>query len=217
MAYCQLSTGHGGWPLTILMTSQGNPFFAATYIPKNSRHGRVGMVDLVPRVKEIWENRRGEVLESAANNAQIIAKASDWAIDDSIPTQKTLELGFQQLKGNFDPEYGGFGDAPKFPSPHQLLFLLHYGRSTGNGDAYEMVAKTLIQMRLGGIFDHIGFGFHRYSTDATWLLPHFEKMLYDQAMIALAAIETYATSKDEVFKEIADRIFDYVLRDYDIT
>ena len=213
MAYCQLSTGHGGWPLTIIMTPEGNPFFAATYIPKNSRHGRVGMLDLIPRVENIWTTRRSEVLNSAANNAEIISKASDWAIDAAIPSQKIRTLGYEQLKDNYDPEYGGFGNAPKFPSPHQLLFLLDYAKSSDDADAYEMVAVTLQKMRLGGIFDQIGFGFHRYSTDAIWLLPHFEKMLYDQAMIALASIEAYAALKEEVFKEIAERIFEYVLRD----
>ena len=133
------------------MTPNGNPFFAATYIPKNSRHGRVGMIDLIPRVEDVWENRRAEVIDSAANNAQIIGKASDWAIDDSIPSHDTLVRGYQQLKDNFDSENGGFGNAPKFPSPHQLLFLLDYGRNTGDDEAYEMVAKTLLEMRLGGI------------------------------------------------------------------
>ena len=213
MAYCQLSTGHGGWPLTIIMTPEANPFFAATYIPKSSRHGRVGMLDLIPRVQNVWATRRGEVEDSAANNAEIINKASDWAIDTSIPSRETLMLGYQQLKDNYDPEHGGFGKAPKFPSPHQLLFLLDHGWATGDRDAFEMVEKTLQRMRLGGLFDHVGFGFHRYSTDAEWLLPHFEKMLYDQAMIALAATEAFAVLGDDRLKEIADRIFTYVIRD----
>ena len=213
MTYCQLSTGHGGWPLTILMTPGKEPFFAGTYIPKHSRHGRIGMLDLIPRVQGIWASRREEVLESARNNTEILSKASDWAIDTSVPGKSVLSHAYRQLSENFDPVHGGFGTAPKFPSPHQLLFLTDYHKWTGEESALEMVKTTLRNMRLGGVFDQVGYGFHRYSTDAEWLLPHFEKMLYDQAMIALAAIETYDLTGELVYKEIADRIFEYVFRD----
>ncbi|MBX2822471.1 MAG: thioredoxin domain-containing protein, partial [Rhodothermaceae bacterium] len=213
MTYCQLSTGHGGWPLTIIMTPDKEPFFAGTYIPKYSRHGRVGMMDLIPRVQGIWDSRRQEVLDSAKQNTEILNKASEWTVDTSVPGKAVLDHAFRQLSENFDDLHGGFGTAPKFPSPHQLLFLIDHYQATGESSALEMVKKTLQKMRLGGMFDHVGFGFHRYSTDAQWLLPHFEKMLYDQAMIALAAIETYYVTTDSIYKEIADRIFDYVFRD----
>ena len=213
MTYCQLSTGHGGWPLTILMTPEREPFFAGTYIPKHSRHGRIGMMDLIPRVQGIWESRRQEVLDSARQNTETLNKASEWAVDTSVPSKAVLGHAFRELNQNFDEQHGGFGTAPKFPSPHQLLFLIDHYRATGESSALEMVKMTLQKMRLGGVFDHFGFGFHRYSTDAQWLLPHFEKMLYDQAMIALAAIETYSVTSHSIYKEIADRIFDYVFRD----
>ena len=213
MTYCQLSTGHGGWPLTIIMTPDKEPFFAGTYLPKQSRHGRVGMMDLIPRVQGIWESRHQEVLDSARQNTEILNKASEWVVDTSVPGKAVLDHAYRQLSENFDDQHGGFGTAPKFPSPHQLLFLIDYHQATGEGSALEMVKMTLQKMRLGGIFDHIGFGFHRYSTDAQWLLPHFEKMLYDQAMIALAAIETYNVTQEHIYREIADRIFDYVYRD----
>ena len=213
MTYCQMSTGHGGWPLTILMTPDKEPFFAGTYIPKYSRHGRIGMMDLVPRVQDVWIKRRQEVLESARNNTEIISKASEWAVDTSIPGKAVLSHAYRQLSENFDPVYGGFGQSPKFPSPHQLLFLIDYYKWTREEHALDMVKTTLRKMRLGGVFDQVGFGFHRYSTDEEWLLPHFEKMLYDQAMIALAAIEVSAITKEEIYKDIVDRIFEYVFRD----
>ena len=213
MTYCQLSTGHGGWPLTIIMTPEKEPFFAGTYIPKHSRHGRVGMMDLMPRVSDIWTNRREEVLGSARNNTEVLNKASEWAVDTSIPGKAVLSHAYRQLSENYDPVHGGFGTAPKFPSPHQLLFLIDYYKWSGEKHALGMVKSTLHKMCLGGVFDHVGFGFHRYSTDAEWLLPHFEKMLYDQAMIALAAIETFAVTDDLAYKEIADRVFEYVFRD----
>ena len=213
MTYCQLSTGQGGWPLTVIITPEKEPFFAATYIPKYSRHGRIGMMDLIPRISKVWSQRREDVLGSARNNTEILNKASEWAVDTSTPGKMVLSHAYRQLSENFDSTHGGFGNAPKFPSPHQLLFLLDYWKTTKEKHALEMVRTTLLEMRLGGIFDHVGFGFHRYSTDAEWLLPHFEKMLYDQAMIALAAVETYAVTEDDAFKEIADRIFDYILRD----
>ena len=213
MAYCQLSTGHGGWPLTIVMTPDKEPFYAATYIPKHARFGRPGMMELIPRIQEFWTSRYDEVIASARKNAGILAQASSWESTDEVPVASLLTTCFEQLRENHDPVHGGFGTAPKFPSPHQLLFLLRYWYKSQDPDALQMVTLTLQKMRLGGIFDHVGFGFHRYATDAEWLLPHFEKMLYDQAMIALAAIEAYEVTRDKGFKEIADKIMTYVTRD----
>ena len=217
MTYCQLSTGQGGWPLTIIMTPEKQPFFAATYLPKRSRFGRVGMMDLVPRVAQLWASRKDEVLESAAQNVAALLGASQWEVNENGPAPGVLDYAFHQLEDRYDPEFGGFGSAPKFPSPHQLQFLLRYAKTTSDQSradkAVEMVGHTLRQMRRGGVFDHFGFGFHRYATDQEWLLPHFEKMLYDQAMIALAAIDAYQTTLDNTYKEIADKIFAYVLRD----
>lgn len=213
MTYCQMSTGQGGWPLTILMTPDKRPFFSATYLPKRSRFGRIGMMDLVPRVDQLWATQKEDVLKSAEQNVQALNSAGQWDVTSEGPAPGVLDFAYQQLEDSFDPEYGGFSDAPKFPSPHQLQFLTRYAHRSGKQKALEMAGYTLKQMRLGGIFDHVGFGFHRYSTDQEWLVPHFEKMLYDQAMIALAAIDLYQATKDVAFKEVAEKIFDYVLRD----
>ncbi len=212
MTVCQMLTGSGGWPLTIIMTPDKIPFFAGTYIPKDTRYGRVGMMELIPRIKEIWENRKHDVIESGAKIQEALKN-----IDDMAPGMKMtgalLDKAFDELESRFDAELGGFGSAPKFPSPHNLLFLLRYWKHNGNVKALEMVEKTLLSMRQGGIYDHIGFGFHRYSTDRNWLLPHFEKMLYDQAMLALAYTEAFQATGKKEYESAAREIFEYVLRD----
>jgi len=216
MMVCQMLTGSGGWPLTIIMTPDKKPFYAATYIPKETRFGRIGMVDLIPRVKEMWTTRRSEMLNSANQITESISAASremspgatGEALDES-----TLNLTYEQLSMRFDEQYGGFGSAPRFPTPHNLLFLLRYWRRSGDEGALEMVEKTLQEMRRGGIYDHVGFGFHRYSTDSRWLVPHFEKMLYDQALLAMAYTEAYQATGKKKYEETAREIFTYVLRD----
>jgi uncharacterized protein YyaL (SSP411 family) len=216
MLVCQMLTGSGGWPLNIMMTPDKKPFYAATYIPRETRQGRVGMVDLIPRVKDMWETRRSEILGAANDITEGLSTVATKTLSQATPEalgDSALSLTYEQLSARYDEEYGGFGDAPKFPMPHNILFLLRYWRRTGNETALDMVEKTLQQMRRGGIYDHIGYGFHRYSTDSHWLVPHFEKMLYDQALLAIAYIEAYqATGKDE-YGNTAREIFTYVLRD----
>ena len=216
MTVCQmLSKGGCGWPLNVIMTPDKKPFFAATYIPKETRFGRAGMLDLVPRIKEIWENDREKVLESADKITAAVIKATD--VTESSESQdltvSTLNTGYNQLMGRYDERSGGFGTAPKFPSPHNQLFLLRYWNRTGDEQALEMVEKTLTEMRRGGVYDHVGYGFHRYSTDPGWLVPHFEKMLYDQAMIAMSYTEAYQATGDVDYERTAREIFTYVLRD----
>ena len=212
MRVCQMMTGSGGWPLTILMTPDKKPFFAGTYIPKESRYGRTGMLELIPRIKEVWQTKHDEILKSAdqitagLNQLSIGSKGSE--LDES-----TLRTAYEQLAGRFDERYGGFANAPKFPSPQNLLFLLRYWQSTDDEKALGMVEKTLQSMRNGGMYDHIGFGFHRYSTDPRWLVPHFEKMLYDQAMLAIAYIEAYQATGKKEYGDTVKEIFSYVLRD----
>ncbi len=212
MRVCQMMTGSGGWPLTILMTPDKKPFFAGTYIPRESHHGRLGMLDLIPRIKEVWDTQHDEILKSAD---QITASLKQLAHDTSGAEldQSTLATAYEQLNGRYSEQFGGFGSAPKFPSSQNLLFLLRYWQSTKEEKALRMVVKTLKSMKNGGIYDHIGFGFHRYSTDSHWLVPHFEKMLYDQAMLAMAYIEGYQATGEKVFEETAKEIFTYVLRD----
>jgi hypothetical protein len=212
MKVCQMMTGRGGWPLTIIMTPDKKPFFAGTYIPKESRFGMIGMLDLIPRIKELWENNRREIFNVAEGIVSVLKQVSVDVGGDELGEDE-LKDAYIQLEAQFDPEYGGFGTAPKFPSPHNLMFLLRYWKRTGDGKALEMVERTLQRMRLGGIYDHIGFGFHRYSTDRRWMVPHFEKMLYDQALLSIAYIEAYQATGQDEYAEVAREIFEYVLRD----
>jgi hypothetical protein len=212
MRVCQMMTGSGGWPLTILMTPDKKPFFAGTYIPRESHHGRLGMLDLIPRIKEVWDTQHADILKSADQITARLNQLSQGSTGNELD-KSTLKTAYEQLSGRFSEQYGGFGNAPKFPSPQNLLFLLRYWQSTNDEKALRMVVKTLQSMKEGGIYDHIGFGFHRYSTDSHWLVPHFEKMLYDQAMLAIAYIEAYQATGKKEFKETAKEIFTYVLRD----
>lgn len=212
MMVCQMLTGSGGWPLTIIMTPDKKPFFAGTYLPKESRPGRIGMLDLVPRIKEIWMTRHEEVVKSANEITSALGQASKYALGEELG-ESTLRSAYEQLTQRFDEQYGGFGSAPKFPTPHNLLFLLRYWKRTGDEKSLRMVEKTLHAMRNGGIYDHLGFGFHRYSTDQLWLLPHFEKMLYDQALLAMAYTEAYQATDNGEYGQTAREIFTYVLRD----
>ncbi len=212
MTVCQMMTGSGGWPLTIIMTPDKKPFFAGTYFPKESRFGRMGMVQLVPRIKEVWITKREDVVNSANKITSALQQATKESHGEELD-ESTLRTAYSLFAERFDTVHGGFGRAPKFPTPHNLLFLLRYWKRSGNEAALEMVEKTLESMRLGGIYDHIGFGFHRYSTDAEWFLPHFEKMLYDQALLAMAYIESYQVTGKQEYEKTAREIFTYVLRD----
>lgn len=213
MMVCQMiSRGGCGWPLNIVMTPDKKPFFAATYIPKEDRFGRAGMLTLVPRIKEVWTKQHNEVLDSANQITSALQQGMNESHGGELD-KSTLKAAYEQLAHSFDKYHGGFGGAPKFPTPHNLSFLLRYWKRSDNKEALDMVEKTLQAMRQGGIYDHIGFGFHRYSTDAEWFLPHFEKMLYDQAMIAMAYIEAYQATGKEEYKKTAREIFTYVLRD----
>ncbi|MCZ7400908.1 MAG: thioredoxin domain-containing protein [Candidatus Methanoperedens sp.] len=211
MAACQKMTGSGGWPLNIILTPDRRPFYASTYIPKESKFGRLGMMELVPRIKELWISNRDEV-EKAANQNVNALKSAERPTGD-ILEEEILHQAYEQLLGMFDEENGGFGDAPKFPTPHNLMFLLRYWKRTGDGMALLMVERTLGAMRRGGIYDHVGFGFHRYSVDALWCIPHFEKMLYDQAMIAIAFTEAYQATGKKNYEKTCREILVYILRD----
>lgn len=212
MTVCQMMTGGGGWPLSIVMTPDKKPFFSGTYFPKEDRYGRIGFKNLVNQIDDVWKNRRDEVTESAEKITQhLIDFTKSEAGED--PTTADFDLAFNDFKSRFDNEHGGFGSAPKFPSAQNILFLLRYHKRTGNSEALNMAEKTLYEMRMGGLFDHIGYGFHRYSTDSEWLLPHFEKMLYDQAMLVMAYTEAYQATGNQFYKNTADEVISYVLRD----
>ncbi len=212
MDVCRMLTGSGGWPLTIILTPEKMPFFAGTYFPRESRFGRPGMIDLIPQIKQLWQTKRIEILNSA-NEITNVIKQSQSEVNNSKIEEDILNKAFNEFKGSFDSRFGGFGSAPKFPTPHNLVFLLRYWKAHNNPEALNMVEKTLHLMRAGGIYDQIGFGFHRYSTDREWLVPHFEKMLYDQALIAQAYIEAYQATKNNFYKKTAEEILTYVRRD----
>ncbi|MBY8979306.1 MAG: thioredoxin domain-containing protein [Candidatus Lokiarchaeota archaeon] len=212
MTVCQLMTGSGGWPLTIVMTPDKKPFFAGTYFPKESRFGRIGIIDLIKRIDSLWKNERKQLLESSEKIIFALQDVNAESLGSSL-TKNVLNSTYSQLSTRFDKKNGGFGTAPKFPTPHNLLFLLRYWKRTGDENALTMVEKTLKQMRMGGIYDHIGFGFHRYSTDSDWLVPHFEKMLYDQSLLTLAYLEAYQATNKQEYANTAKEIMTYVLRD----
>ncbi len=212
MSVCHMITGRGGWPLTIVMTPDKKPFFAATYMPKETRYGMKGMLELIPKIKKLWENNEEELLKTANEITATLQKFTKNNEGQEI-TITTLEKTYNQLFNSFDEIYGGFGAQPKFPTPHNLIFLLRYWKRTGDKYSLKMVETTLEQMRQGGIYDHLGFGFHRYSTDNKWILPHFEKMLYDQALLIIAYTEAYQATKKQIFKKTAEEIIEYVLRD----
>ena len=212
MSVCQAMTGRGGWPLTIIMTPEKKPFFAGTYFPKEGRGKTPGMLQLIPSLANAWKNKQSEIKNS-------INKIENYLIEINTTkpgknwNENIIKTAFSDFSSRFDSDFGGFGRAPKFPSPHNLILLLRYSKIYNDQNALKMVEITLDNMRLGGIFDHIGLGFHRYSTDRRWFLPHFEKMLYDQAMIAMAYLEAYQITKKQKYANVAEEIFTYVLRD----
>ena len=212
MSVCQAMTGRGGWPLTIVMTPDKEPFFAGTYFPKEGSGKRPGMLQIIPSLANAWETKQSEIRQSINRIQDYLIK-----INTSVPgeewTEDFIQNAFSHYASQFDPDYGGFSKAPKFPSPHNLIFLLRYSKFYDNPNALKMIETTLHNMRLGGIFDQIGFGFHRYSTDKRWLLPHFEKMLYDQAMLSMAYLEAFQLTKNTKYSDVAEDIFTYVLRD----
>jgi len=212
MSVCQLMTGQGGWPLTIVMTPERKPFFAATYIPKESRFSMTGLLTLLPRITRVWGQQREDLLRSADTIIGTLQHPpSD--ISRTHPEPDLPDEAYEDLLLQFDPEYGGFGSAPKFPTPHTLLFLMRFWKKTGKQRALAMVEKTLDAMRSGGICDQLGGGFHRYSTDEKWRVPHFEKMLYDQALLLMAYTEAFQITRNDVYRNTAEMLIGYVLRD----
>ena len=211
LAACQIITNSGGWPLTVLLTPDLKPFFAGTYYPKESVGGGIGLKDLVINIRELWQNQEGELLKSADEITSALKRWASTVSGELIP-ESVLDQAFNVLSNSFD-EYGGFGHGQKFPSAKHLLFLLHYWNRTGAGNALSMVEETLNFMRRGGIWDHLGFGFHRFSMDPEWIVPHFEKMLYDQALMTLVYTEAYQATGKEDYRDTMMLILEYILRD----
>lgn len=210
MAVCQAFTGNGGWPTSIFMTAEQKPFFAGTYFPKTSRGGMIGMKELLLAIHEVWKNDRSSLLRqseeiiSHLNKTETVRENADRNLPDSAV------LLYRQI---YDTKHGGFGPAPKFPAPHNLLFLLCYYEHYKDSVCLQMAEHTLTQMYRGGIFDHIGFGFCRYSTDKKFLVPHFEKMLYDNALLILAYCKAYNVTQKPFYLDIAQKTADYILHE----
>lgn len=212
MAICQAMTGQGGWPLTIVMTPEKKPFFAGTYFPKQQKYGRYGLMEILPQLTQKWRTERDQV-EELSNRIVVHTKENSLGGKTGEIDLSTVHAAYDLYSRTFDSRYGGFGRAPKFPTPHNLSFLLRYATLFNNEHALEMAEQTLMMMFRGGMYDHIGFGFARYSTDERWLVPHFEKMLYDNALLAISYTEAYLATGKIVYREIAEQILEYVLRD----
>jgi len=209
MSACQMMTGSGGWPLTIIMTPDKKPFYADTYLPKTSRYGKVGLIDLLEEVTRQWKSNRKRITETGEEASQYLVRSTE-GISEGEPSKNLIAMAAESYQRTFDPKWGGFGGAPKFPTPHNLIFLLRYSFLEKNSNAKSIAEKTLEQMFRGGIFDHIGGGFSRYSTDEKWLVPHFEKMLYDNALLAYAYLEAFRLTGRQLYKRVAERTLDYL-------
>ena len=208
----QMMTGSGGWPLSAFLTPDGKPFYGGTYFPPTDMYGRPGFETLLLAIADAWENKRDKLTTSAGKISAALEGLGAAAAKQELSAD-VLKRAYGQFRNAYDPAYGGFGRAPKFPQPTNLSMLLGYYHRTAEPDALEMVETTLEKMATAGIYDHLGGGFHRYSTDAKWLVPHFEKMLYDQALLARAYIQAYQITGNPLYAKTVRETFDYVLRD----
>lgn len=212
MSVCQAMNGQGGWPLTIIMTPDGRPFFSGTYFPPRARYGRPGLEELLTAAAAQWKVHKEKLLDQAGQIEKYLKsqeRKGRWA----QPELGLAHQAFRQFADSFDSKNGGFGSAPKFPTPHNLMFLMEYGARENRPEAMSMAQTTLVQMYRGGIFDHIGGGFSRYSTDGQWLVPHFEKMLYDNSLLVMAYIKAYGRTGRKLYRCVAEKILEYVRRE----
>lgn len=211
MSVCQALTGSGGWPLTIIMTPEQKPFYAGTYLPKYSRWGSAGLLDVLTSIRKLWENEKHKLLEAGDEITGYLNKEEAAFNHEGREPERGLFLSAaNQLTRSFDKKWGGFGRAPKFPMPHNLLFLFRHYYFEKDKDVLLAAEKTLKQMYRGGIYDHIGGGFSRYSTDEKWLVPHFEKMLYDNALLLYAYTEAFAITGDDLYTKVSRGIIRYI-------
>lgn len=214
MGVCQAMTGSGGWPLTILMDGDQDPFFAATYLPKRARYGQMGLLELLERINTLWK----EAPQELANQQQAIIDFLNNQSQKQADTARQFDIDFlvtgvQRMADIFDETFGGFGQAPKFPTPHRLSFLQRAGILLNQPHALEMTRETLDGMMRGGFFDHVGGGFARYSTDSRWLVPHFEKMLYDNALLAIVYMRQYQIDGNPLYRYVAEQTLDFMNRE----
>lgn len=212
MLACQFLSDNCGWPLNIILTPDKKPIFAATYMPSKESFGIRSLLSILKEINKIWQIEPSKILNTGNLVLEKLKSIEQDAVKENIYIS-TFEKAFEIFSKNFDSEYGGFGVAPKFPTAHSLIFLMEWYKKSNEKYALEMVEKTLKAMYEGGIFDHIGGGFHRYSTDNKWLLPHFEKMLYDQALIAKAYIKAYQITKNEIYANVAKKTLDFAINE----
>jgi uncharacterized protein YyaL (SSP411 family) len=213
MDYVQSTTGSGGWPLTVFLTPDQTPFFGGTYFPPQSAHGRPAFPDVLRAVARAYRERKAEIAERRQAIRIALGQSAQFVGGKRSADESVLNQGFESLARQFDNSYGGFGEAPKFPNAMALGFLLRYHRRVGSRRALEMVEQSLQAMARGGIYDQLGGGFHRYAVDARWLVPHFEKMLYDNALLARLYTEAYQATGDGWYRRIAEETLDYIARD----
>ncbi len=213
MLFVQATTGSGGWPMSVWLTPELKPFFGGTYFPPDNRYGRPGFRELLQHLARVWQEDRHSIESSSTNVTEQLRSIADGNTSAQTLDRQLFDSAYWQFRRGFDERWGGFGGAPKFPRPAALLYLLRYASVEHNEEALEMVRTTLRGMAAGGMHDHLGGGFHRYSVDERWFVPHFEKMLYDQAQLAVAYLEAFQLTRDESFSRTAERILRYVLRD----
>ncbi|MGH9693320.1 MAG: thioredoxin domain-containing protein, partial [Bryobacteraceae bacterium] len=213
MLFVQASTGSGGWPMSVWLTPERKPFFGGTYFPPSSRYGRPGFREVLGQLARVWKEDRQRIEDSSNNVAEQLRSLAPRAQAAVAPDRELFASAYWPLRRSFDPKWGGFGGAPKFPRPVMLNYLLRYHALEGNPEALEMVTQTLDGMAAGGMHDQLGGGFHRYSVDERWFVPHFEKMLYDQAQLAISYLEAYQITGETRHAEVARGIFEYVRRD----
>ncbi|MBN1552420.1 thioredoxin domain-containing protein [bacterium] len=215
MNVCQMLTGSGGWPLTIIMSPDKKPFWAGTYLPKTAQYGRPGLLDLISKIDRIWSLHQTQIHQAAEQIIDVVNTSSDDGVSTkaAMPAWRDVEKAYRSLEEQYDNINGGFGSFPKFAMPVYLLFCFRYWYHTGNTSALDMAVASLESIRLGALHDHIGNGFHRYSTDACWRTPHYEKMLYDQALLGYVYTEAFQATQNIVFRKTAEKTMDYVLTD----
>jgi len=222
MSFVQATTGSGGWPMTVFLTPELKPFFGGTYFPPASKWGRPGFSDLLGELARVWKSDRSRVEEAATELLQrlrsVTATDGSARSENELAGVEALDAGVEQFQRSFDRRRGGFGDAPKFPRPSELLFLLRESARRGPDDgrastALQMATETLRAMALGGMRDHVGGGFHRYSVDGDWRVPHFEKMFYDQSQLVLAYLEAAQATGDAFYAAVAEDTLAYVQRE----
>ena len=209
----QAMTGHGGWPMTVFLLPDGRPFFGGTYFPKERRGGMLSFTDLCERIDDVWRTRRADLEEQAEGLTEAIGRSTELAPGQALPGTEVLTAAFGQLQAQFDATWGGFGGAPKFPQAMSIDLLLRMHAHSGSADALAMATTSLDAMAAGGIYDHLGGGFARYATDQQWLVPHFEKMLYDNALLARAYLHAWQLTGEPRYRQVLDETVGYVLRD----